>query len=544
MRIEKITFLFLTLLFFNCRFSAFASNDLSQLETEAFLKKNITSSQLDSLYLRTLETDILPSTIDLLLEIYKKSIKVRPIRGDLLDTIIHFSDQLNYLEGLAQAYDRKGLNARYDSKFVLSLNLHKKALSYYEKTTDATGLMICLNNLAVVLRKLNHEQEAMKYYIRSLDIAKQTNNQRSIAISLNGMGNVFLNMGQYQKALLYFREALAIEEERNNLRGINYDLSNIGEVFLLEGNYDSSLYFYQKSMEVGQQRLYKADIAVDYYNLGMVYQKMGDLLKSNAYFFQSHPKFKEYKVNRYLSKSYIKLGQNFTALGNYQEANKYLEEGLKLSREIRSAENLIEAYKSLSQLYRAQKDFARALEFYQAGQALNDSIRSEQTKRNIAALESLYESDIKDTEIQKMSVDLQLQKFQNLIQFLVLGFLLIIAIVFIVIARLRVKNNRLIISQMRNDIRDYVNRLKELETQDKDPNIEDERNVFRRNVEQFALSEREIDVLLLISQGLKNEEIAEHLFLSVSTVKTHTRNIFQKLDVRNRIEAVRRAKSL
>jgi len=523
--------------------NSFASNNLTPLSSKNFLKNKITSSQLDSLYLCTLDVDIHPSTIDLLLDIYKKSIKVRPIRADILDTIIHFSEQLNYIEGLAQAYDRKGLNARYNSMFIESLNLHKKALSYYEKTADSTGLMICLNNLAVVLRKLNHEQEAMKYYIRSLDLAKHTNNKRSEAISLNGIGNVFLNMNQYKKALPYFREALSIEEKRNNLRGINYDLSNIGEVFLLEGNYDSSLYYYQKSMDFGQQRNYKADIAVDFYNLGMVYQKMGDLEKSNDYFFQSHPKFKEYHVNRYLSKSYIKLGQNFTELGDFQNAKKYLEEGLLISREIQSAENLIEAYEALSQLYRIQKDFAHALELYETGHSLKDSIKSEETKRNIAALESLYESDIKNKEIQNMSVDLKLQKFQNLIQFLIFGFLLIISIILIVIARLKAKNNRLIISQMRNDIRDYMNRLKKLETQDKDPK-QDERDVFRKNLEQFALSEREIDVLLLISLGLKNEEIADKLFLSVSTVKTHTRNIFQKLDVRNRIEAARMAKRI
>jgi len=49
---------------------------------------------------------------------------------------------------------------------------------------------------------------------------------------------------------------------------------------------------------------------------------------------------------------------------------------------------------------------------------------------------------------------------------------------------------------------------------------------------------------LLISHGLKNDEIAKKLFVSLSTVKTHTRNIFVKLDVRNRIEAARKTQIL
>lgn len=52
------------------------------------------------------------------------------------------------------------------------------------------------------------------------------------------------------------------------------------------------------------------------------------------------------------------------------------------------------------------------------------------------------------------------------------------------------------------------------------------------------LSSRELDVLRLIIQGLSNNEIAEALFIEQSTVKTHVSNIFSKLGVRNRVEAV------
>ena len=58
------------------------------------------------------------------------------------------------------------------------------------------------------------------------------------------------------------------------------------------------------------------------------------------------------------------------------------------------------------------------------------------------------------------------------------------------------------------------------------------------------LSDREIEVLQLIAEGLTNREIASRLYLTLNTVKAHTRNIYGKLDVHSRTQAVMRAQTL
>ncbi len=58
------------------------------------------------------------------------------------------------------------------------------------------------------------------------------------------------------------------------------------------------------------------------------------------------------------------------------------------------------------------------------------------------------------------------------------------------------------------------------------------------------LSQRELEVLQLISQGLSNDEIGKRLFLALDTVKGHNRRIFDKLQVQRRTEAVARAREL
>jgi ATP/maltotriose-dependent transcriptional regulator MalT len=59
-----------------------------------------------------------------------------------------------------------------------------------------------------------------------------------------------------------------------------------------------------------------------------------------------------------------------------------------------------------------------------------------------------------------------------------------------------------------------------------------------------ALSDRELEVLKLVTAGMSNREIAEQLFISPGTAKTHIHNLCGKLGVRNRTEAAMKAKEL
>jgi len=58
------------------------------------------------------------------------------------------------------------------------------------------------------------------------------------------------------------------------------------------------------------------------------------------------------------------------------------------------------------------------------------------------------------------------------------------------------------------------------------------------------LSTRELDVLRLVTAGASNKDIADQLFIAVSTVKKHVSNILVKLDAPNRVQAIARAREL
>jgi DNA-binding NarL/FixJ family response regulator len=65
---------------------------------------------------------------------------------------------------------------------------------------------------------------------------------------------------------------------------------------------------------------------------------------------------------------------------------------------------------------------------------------------------------------------------------------------------------------------------------------------FKNQNEEISLSEREIQVLEQLSKGLSYQLIAENLFLSRGTIRKHIENIYRKLQVHNKLEAVEKAK--
>ena len=61
---------------------------------------------------------------------------------------------------------------------------------------------------------------------------------------------------------------------------------------------------------------------------------------------------------------------------------------------------------------------------------------------------------------------------------------------------------------------------------------------------RLGISQREMEVLQLVAAGATNQQIADQLFVSLNTIKTHTSRLFEKLDVQRRTQAIEKAKRL
>lgn len=74
------------------------------------------------------------------------------------------------------------------------------------------------------------------------------------------------------------------------------------------------------------------------------------------------------------------------------------------------------------------------------------------------------------------------------------------------------------------------------------PKIEFQPNI--QEIERLNISKRELEVLQGMANGLSNQEIANQLFVSLATIKSHASNIFEKLEVKRRTQAIEKAKKI
>ena len=508
-------------------FSLFSQKKTIQIDSAFQVLKNTPNSQ---------------QKVDNLIDLYKQSIRQREINKSIIEDALVISKSIFYIKGIGICYDRKGLTARYEQDYSNSITNHKRSLSYLNQTTDTLLILKCLNNLGVTYRKVNLEKEAFNYYFKALKLSEKFHNKRSQSIALNGIGNVFIDTKQYNKALYYLRKAILLEKDMNNKKGQEYGYANLGEIFIEKQEYDSAYFYIDKALDIAIKHPRKEGVAIKYTLLGKLYQKQGDYKKSNTFYLKSIPQLEKFHNTRYLSKSYLNIGINQLNLKQFTQAKKNIDLGLDKAKQINSKENVLLGYETLTDYFSKTNQFKQALHAQKQVLTFRDSIINEASRKSFISTEISYESFKKDNKIQSLakakskSDKKANSNFWLFVISVIVGVVTVIALL-VVLFLLR-RNKTLELEQKNTELQNYLLQIKKLKTSTKK-----NASFSKKELKEFQLSKREIEVLNHISNGLSNAQIAEKMFVSNNTIKTHISHIYTKLDVKNRVQAIQKFSS-
>ncbi|NQX96318.1 MAG: LuxR family transcriptional regulator [Flavobacteriales bacterium] len=474
---------------------------------------------------------------------------------------LDMSVQLENKIGEATSHARIGLVYDYQARWDKALEHYQKSLNLRIVIGDNIPISNAWNNIGAVYHYTGKYEQAIEAYINSLQIRESVANktqksehQKLIAQSLNNIAIINRITGDYDQAIKNYKQSLEIKENLKDLKGQMVTLSNLGVVYQIKNNFREALQFFIRSYELADKYNEVGELSPALNNMGLTYKALEKYDLAREKFEASLVITQQYDDNQGSAVAYVNLAGLYFDQKKYKLSITTAKKCYQLADSIGFTEGMKKALQQLTASHRAIGNFEQALQFHQNFVLLKDSLLNQNNSRKILELSAKYDAVSKENKIDMLNAQSEIDQ-SNLAQrnalatALAIGILLVCAISFFMIRNYRVRKfaaeedtKRAIqqhlkeIDLLRANIQNQLNQTEKF-------NVgisKTELNAYLLN----PLSDRELEVMDLLADGKSNKDIADELFVSINTIKTHILRIYEKLGVQNRTQASVKAGSM
>lgn len=384
-----------------------------------------------------------------------------------------------------------------------SINYAKEALVLARSVNDPDQVALAYLNLGNGFYNFKDYRSSLLYYDSSLNEAKKRNDSKAVSAALTNIGAAWEGQGKYQKSLEFFLEALKIYTTIRDSVGIGKSYNNIGNIYYYLNTPQSALDHYQKALEIFKQIHNTALTNALVNNVGMIYSVMGkpeqalgafkeflayceenkdqegkSMALNNigslyfdsqmyqdalSYFLQSYKISEELGITGPNTLYYI--GSAYKKMGNNSEALSFFNKAIHLASANHLLDELRQSYEAIHQIYAKMGDYKNAYEYSLLFQSINDSLNKEMYSKQMLEVQTKYETQRKEQEIEVLkdkaniqALELKRQKMMTTI--FVIGFIFLAVIIGLIIysLQLKIKSNKLL--KIQKDIAEKANRAK------------------------------------------------------------------------------------
>jgi len=277
--------------------------------------------------------------------------------------------------------------------------------------TDSAYLFLSYYWTGMIYEIFGDYDRAIENDFIALKIANSTKSEKRKAITLNNIGLVYSYQAEYyDKALNYFRQYLALAQHLQLENDIMGAYNNLAMVFTNMEMSDSAMHYAELTIR-------QATKLNDKRNIALANTQMAEIEKQDGNFssWLEHSKKAEsiYKSEHYL----IELAALYYAMSTMFYENNKLDSALYYTNLMFNIANEYElvTYKSaalqrLAKVYHKMKQYDLAYELLEEYELLNDSLNKQDTRENLARMQTLYELDLKDRELDNFKIKSEMEK--------------------------------------------------------------------------------------------------------------------------------------
>jgi DNA-binding CsgD family transcriptional regulator len=425
-----------------------------------------------------------------------------------------------------------------------AIPVFQEAAKYFIKAGKLKEEGIQYNNIGIMYRKLGDYSESINYQLKSLEKFDEVG-------FLSGEINVYINIGNiylFQKhpelSLTYYDKAYKLSLTQTDSVLIADAVNSLANGYDHSGKKDTALHYYLIAIkEYGKYHKWVKK-AKSEHNVALIYILKHDYRNAEKMLMNSMEVFKQMPsvmdiekatVQMSLARVYGNTNRQVLAIKNFNQALVvFRKRGAKTEEE--------QVLRFLSKLLAEQGKFKDAYSFQSDYIRVKDTIQNQKIASEVLELTEKYEAEKKQKEILELQNKNEKAKreewFVISLSIAVISFLII---VFILYYQYRRKETEKMKSHLKQSARELDLLRHKIASGTTQYLLPCEYSISRDDVNTYlkeALSERELDVFMLLLKGITNRDIAEKLFVSVNTVKFHLQNIYVKLDVDNRTDAI------
>jgi tetratricopeptide (TPR) repeat protein len=326
------------------------------------------------------------------------------------DSIALLANTINDEKGKYYARFYYGTSARHEGKFSEALEHLQAFVDYNTVAGDSSRVAAGLFQLASVKMTLGNYSEALAHYHRILEIHHKNNYKGGVAFTLNTIGVIHRTMKNYESAIKMYKQAILLYDSLDSPMDEADVLSNLATVYLDLDRNNEALKLYHQVWSIDQSIGYVRGIGYDQENIGNLFNKIRLYDSALVYHLQALKTRRTLAESSGIVTSLNKTGFTYYLLKRFNLAEKYLREGLALAYEIKSQPLLRDIYENLSLLYSGNKQFDQAYKYQSLFIQLKDSIMDETVARQLNELQTRYETEKKNQQIELLA---QRQKNQE-----------------------------------------------------------------------------------------------------------------------------------